>query len=983
MWSYDSLGAKTGYLFKADTINRMELIYMLKDKCLRYIPVILAFALILLAVSPFVAFENQSVFSGSVHAAPAETKDILKASDSFRLEQWPYHHDKTGNSFDLQSYVQDGKIDLIIGFKDEYSFGLLGEVNRLQQRSAVQNLGGKIEHDFTIINALSARLPLQAVEALSQNSKVSFIEPNYQLTILSQQVPWGIDRVFGPEEYPFATWEYSIGQGIGVAVLDTGIDKKHDDLPTLLGGVNFIDHTDWGVDDHGHGTHVAGTIAALDNDLGVVGLSPAVELYAVKVMDESGKGSYACLINGIEWVDQNNIPIMNMSLGGKSYSQALKDAVDAAYDNGVLLVAAAGNEGEGTDNVLYPARFESVIAVSSADSNNDLLSTSSRGPGVELIAPGVNILSTLPGNKLSYASGTSMAAPHVVGSAALIWSADSNLSNEEVRNLLRQTAQDLGLPKDHQGYGLVRPGLAVAELFGIDNDESDNDSEKNLDPNMDARLADLRVCTGTLTPAFTPGKTDYSLVVDHDQEILEVTAVLSDPENAKMTINGQAQESGTARSIALEPAGQETLVTIKVTAEDEVTEKVYTISIERAEELNTDARLAGLSVCTGTLNPLFAPEETAYSLEVDYDVETLDVTAVLSDAENASMTINDQAQESGVAKAVNLSAAGTETAVNVVVTAEDGETTNIYTINVNRDEAPSGNADLSALAISPGTLAPAFNPDELSYDVNLDHDQGSVDITATLADENASLTINGEEATSGEAKAVSLGAAGTETAINVVVTAEDGETEKTYVIDLVSETTIISVEAVELSVEPADWQYTGEPVTFTAEVTEGNQDAEFRFYYRMPGDSWKSGTSYSTENTWTVNTSYVGEVQVGVIARAAGSEVFEEARYFIDYNIVARVEVVELTADPVERQLVGEPVTFTAEVTEGNQDAEFRFYYRKPGDSWKSGTSYSTENTWTVNTSYVGEVKIGVIARAVGTDVFEETRAIIDYAIEE
>ncbi len=880
MWSYDSLGAKTGYLFKADTINRMELIYMLKDKCLRYIPVILAFALILLAVSPFVAFENQSVFSGSVHAAPAETKDILKASDSFRLEQWPYHHDKTGNSFDLQSYVQDGKIDLIIGFKDEYSFGLLGEVNRLQQRSAVQNLGGKIEHDFTIINALSARLPLQAVEALSQNSKVSFIEPNYQLTILSQQVPWGIDRVFGPEEYPFATWEYSIGQGIGVAVLDTGIDKKHDDLPTLLGGVNFIDHTDWGVDDHGHGTHVAGTIAALDNDLGVVGLSPAVELYAVKVMDESGKGSYACLINGIEWVDQNNIPIMNMSLGGKSYSQALKDAVDAAYDNGVLLVAAAGNEGEGTDNVLYPARFESVIAVSSADSNNDLLSTSSRGPSVELIAPGVNILSTLPGNKLSYASGTSMAAPHVVGSAALIWSADSNLSNEEVRNLLRQTAQDLGLPKDHQGYGLVRPGLAVAELFGIDNDESDNDSEKNLDPNMDARLA-------------------------------------------------------------------------------------------------------GLSVCTGTLNPLFAPEETAYSLEVDYDVETLDVTAVLSDAENASMTINDQAQESGVAKAVNLSAAGTETAVNVVVTAEDGETTNIYTINVNRDEAPSGNADLSALAISPGTLAPAFNPDELSYDVNLDHDQGSVDITATLADENASLTINGEEATSGEAKAVSLGAAGTETAINVVVTAEDGETEKTYVIDLVSETTIISVEAVELSVEPADWQYTGEPVTFTAEVTEGNQDAEFRFYYRMPGDSWKSGTSYSTENTWTVNTSYVGEVQVGVIARAAGSEVFEEARYFIDYNIVARVEVVELTADPVERQLVGEPVTFTAEVTEGNQDAEFRFYYRKPGDSWKSGTSYSTENTWTVNTSYVGEVKIGVIARAVGTDVFEETRAIIDYAIEE
>ncbi len=186
-----------------------------------------------------------------------------------------------------------------------------------------------------------------------------------------------------------------------------------------------------------------------------------------------------------------------------------------------------------------------------------------------------------------------------------------------------------------------------------------------------------------------------------------------------------------------------------------------------------------------------------------------------------------------------------------------------------------------------------------------------------------------------------------------------------------------------LSAIPSDWQYAGEPIIFTAEVTEGNQDAEFRFYYRVDGGSWRSATSYSTDNTWTVSTSYVGELQVGVLARAVGSDATVEAWAIIDYEIVKAppVEAVELTADPSGSQLAGEDFTFTANVTEGNENAEFRFYYKIDGGRWRSATSYSTDNTWTRSTGYVGDVQIGVIARAVGSDASEEARDYIDYEI--
>ncbi len=181
-------------------------------------------------------------------------------------------------------------------------------------------------------------------------------------------------------------------------MLDTGISNSHPDL-TVPGGINLVGkskNNKWN-DDNGHGTHVSGIIAARNNSIGVVGVAPDVQIYAVKVLDAYGGGYISDIIEGIDWSVQNNMNIVSMSLGTTTYSQALNDTTANAYKAGILLVAAAGNSGDGnlsTDNVLYPAKFDSVIAVSAIDSNNIAPLWSADGAEIELTAPGVDIYST-------------------------------------------------------------------------------------------------------------------------------------------------------------------------------------------------------------------------------------------------------------------------------------------------------------------------------------------------------------------------------------------------------------------------------------------------------------------------------------------------------------------------------------------------------------------------------------------------------------
>ena len=359
----------------------------------------------------------------------------------------------------------DGKKDYLVGFYREP--GIM-EVNM------VELFGGEIYRQFRLVNVVAARLAPEAASKLEKEQSVRYIEVDAPVFATGQQVPWGIDRVFGNESYYFDTWDLTKGNDVTVAILDTGIEVNHEDLhPLILGGINTVqgENPNNYNDGHGHGTHVAGTVAAVDNDLGVVGVSPEAGLYAVKVLDNLGRGNWSTVVAGIEWAVEQNIPILNMSLGGAD-GRSLRDACDAAYSKGHLLVAAAGNSGNypGTgNNVAYPAGYRSVIAVAASDNNDNRSFFSSTGPEVELIAPGQRILSTWRLNRYIIANGTSMASPHVAGSAALTWAANPDLTNVQVREILSDTAEDLNLPANHQGKGMVRADLAVrAALNQVD-----------------------------------------------------------------------------------------------------------------------------------------------------------------------------------------------------------------------------------------------------------------------------------------------------------------------------------------------------------------------------------------------------------------------------------------------------------------------------------------------------------------------------------
>lgn len=323
--------------------------------------------------------------------------------------------------------------------------------------AAIRQAGGHVKHSFDIIPAVAVELPEPAVRALQRRKNVSYIEPDAMVTVDSQTVPWGITRTEAPK-----VWNTSVGSGVRVAILDTGIDPNHADL-RVRGGVNTIGGSDW-VDRNGHGTHVAGTVAALQNSIGVVGMAPHADLYAVKVMGDNGSGTLSSLIAGLDWSVNNGMHIVNMSLSTSSDSVALRSAVDRANAAGVLLVAAAGNNGDssGTGDVIrYPARYESVIAVAATDQNNRRASFSATGAALELSAPGVGIVSTIHGNRYSSFNGTSMAAPHVAGAAALIWAANPSMKNTDVRRALREGAVNIGI-RNHFGFGLVNAPSSLA-----------------------------------------------------------------------------------------------------------------------------------------------------------------------------------------------------------------------------------------------------------------------------------------------------------------------------------------------------------------------------------------------------------------------------------------------------------------------------------------------------------------------------------------
>ncbi|MEH7615046.1 S8 family peptidase [Cytobacillus firmus] len=278
-----------------------------------------------------------------------------------------------------------------------------------------------------------------------------------------KEVPKGVELIQAPK-----VWSETKGKGIKIAVLDTGCDISYPDLKDrVTGGRNFTDDDNSDPnsfkDYNGHGTHVAGTIAAYENDAGVIGVAPEADLLIVKVLNKDGSGQYEWIIKGIHYAIEQNADIISMSLGGPADVPELHDAIKAAVNKNILVVCAAGNEGDGddsTDEFAYPGCYNEVISVGAINLERDSSEFTNSHNEIDLVAPGEGILSTFLNGKYATLSGTSMAAPHVSGALALIKEFanrqfERKLSEPELYAQLIRRTVPLGNSPKLEGNGLV------------------------------------------------------------------------------------------------------------------------------------------------------------------------------------------------------------------------------------------------------------------------------------------------------------------------------------------------------------------------------------------------------------------------------------------------------------------------------------------------------------------------------------------------
>lgn len=319
---------------------------------------------------------------------------------------------------------------------------------------------------FIVVETAS---PDTFLAAVADRPDVRYIEPDGRVAGLD--VAPTIDDPRLDEQYALPqirapeSWATTLGQAANLCILDSGVRYTHEDLagPRWLGGIDLVNDDADPMDDHGHGTHVTGIAAAsLANALGMAGVSQA-GFYAVKVLDSNNGGTWSNIALGIEWCADNtpDHTIINLSLGGAPAPSAISDAVAYARAAGKVLVAAAGNEGN--FGVLWPAAHPDVIAVACNTSSSSRCTDSSRGPQLDLAAPGSGILSLgTTDSGYSTLTGTSMSAPHVSGVAALVWSARPTLTVPQLEHRLLATAQDLGAAGHDTSFGHGRVDAVCA-----------------------------------------------------------------------------------------------------------------------------------------------------------------------------------------------------------------------------------------------------------------------------------------------------------------------------------------------------------------------------------------------------------------------------------------------------------------------------------------------------------------------------------------
>ncbi|MCU7554477.1 S8 family serine peptidase [Alteromonas sp. ASW11-19] len=320
--------------------------------------------------------------------------------------------------------------------------------------TAVNGVSGRLHKVLARRGIAVATMGRYAAQQLSQRADVESVTVDPVRKPMAQTVPYGYTMINAQQLNQPDT------SAMKVCVIDTGISAGHEDLPNqnngLTGDSNGPAVGNWYNDGHGHGTHVAGTIAAYDNGYGSIGVYPGVNLHVVKIFDDNGGWTYASnLVSAIDQCVDAGAKVVNMSLGGGGSSSFENNAMQQFEDDGILLVAAAGNAGNTSKS--YPASYDSVVSVAAVGSNGTRAWYSQHNDQVEIAAPGSGVYSTGKNNNYRNMTGTSMATPHVSGAAALLWSFYPQCSNKQIRDLLNMAAVDKGdAGRDNKyGHGLL------------------------------------------------------------------------------------------------------------------------------------------------------------------------------------------------------------------------------------------------------------------------------------------------------------------------------------------------------------------------------------------------------------------------------------------------------------------------------------------------------------------------------------------------
>ena len=337
------------------------------------------------------------------------------------------------------------------------------QVPRAEEAAFMRDAGARVKLLFHFIPAANVKVPEARLEAvlgaLRADPRVRLVEPDGIEHMSAQTVPWGITRIGAPTVHASG----NKGAGVNVLIEDSGIDYTHPDLDAnYYGGYDYINSDSDPMDDNGHGTHVSGTVAAEDNTIGVIGVAPQARLYAYKMFSASGTGTHAGFAAGLQWAVDNGMKVVNYS-GGGSHSTTKQQACQAAYDAGILIAAASGND---NSSIGYPARYDTTLAVGATDSSDTRAWFSNYGPELDVVAPGVSVNSCTMGGGYASWQGTSMATPHVAGVATLVVAGGdlgADPTPAALMQRIRSTADDLGAPgfDDYYGHGIVDAVEAV------------------------------------------------------------------------------------------------------------------------------------------------------------------------------------------------------------------------------------------------------------------------------------------------------------------------------------------------------------------------------------------------------------------------------------------------------------------------------------------------------------------------------------------